>query len=308
MSPNVPASVKARLLNRARSQGEELERFLIRFANERFLYRLGRSKRRGQCILKGAGLLTLWMPDPYRMTRDLDFLAYGPDDAQAIRELIEEVCAVPCTEDGMTFDLSSLEISPIRPDEEYHGQRALFFGYLGTARIRMQIDFGFGDALPQGPEDSEYPTMLEGLPAPNVRVYPRVVSVAEKLEAMVQLGLQNSRMKDFHDVWALSLAFPFDGKLLRDAAAACLERRKTDLSAERPVALTTTFYAVETLQRRWQAYLEKGSFHAPPPLSFEAVGQQVVAFLGPVVESIAVGEVFVRRWEKGGPWVEENAK
>ncbi len=101
MSPDVPASIKARLLNRAKQRGEELELFLVRYACERFLYRLGASALRDQCILKGAGLLTLWMDDPYRSTRDVDLLAFGPSDEASIRVAMKTICAVPCPEDGL---------------------------------------------------------------------------------------------------------------------------------------------------------------------------------------------------------------
>jgi hypothetical protein len=220
MSPDIAASIKARLLNRARTQGSELELVLVRYACERFLYRLGASAARERCVLKGAGLLTLWMDEPYRATRDVDLLAFGSSDDAGIREVMETICAVPCPEDGLRFDLDSLDISPIRTEEEYQGRRAVLRAFLGKARIRIQVDYGFGDAVTPGPEDAEYPTLLDGLPNPRIRTYPRVVTVAEKFQAMVDLGRRNSRMKDFHDVWALSSKFAFDGTALREAVSA----------------------------------------------------------------------------------------
>src|SRR5207249_5738655 len=130
----------------------------------------------------------------------------------------------------------------IRGPEEYPGKRARFVAFLGTARMRVQVDFGFGDALVAGPEEIEYPTMLTGLPAPRLRAYPREASVAEKFEAMVELDIRNSRMKDFHDVWALSGAFAFDGPTLQRATAACFERRGTPWTDGVPRALTPVFY------------------------------------------------------------------
>ena len=165
MSRDLAASVKARLLARAKEQREELERTLVRYAAERLLYRLGASQARERCILKGASLLTVWMPDPYRATRDVDVLSFGPTDDAAIRALVEEICAVPCPDDGLRFDLSEMVIEEIRNTEEYAGKRARFFAFLGTARIRVQMDFGFGDAVIGGPEEIEYPTILDGLPA-----------------------------------------------------------------------------------------------------------------------------------------------
>ena len=221
MSPDIAASIKARLLRQAKAQGEEFERTLARFAAERLLFRLGTSAARERCILKGASLLAVWLPDPYRATRDVDVLASGPQDDDTIRSLIAEICSVACPEDGLRFDLSALVVEAIRAEEKYSGKRARFDAYLGSARIRVQLDLGFGDALAAHPEEIEYPTILETLPAPRLRAYPRETTVAEKFEAMVKLDTRNSRMKDFHDIWALAGAFAFDGSVLRTALAAC---------------------------------------------------------------------------------------
>ena len=166
----------------------------------------------------------------------------------------------------------------------------------------MQVDFGFGDAVTPAPEESEYPTLIQGLPIPRVRAYPRVVAVAEKFEAMVDLGRRNSRMKDFHDVWALSELFPFDGVTLRNAVAKCWERRRTAWTADVPDALTPGFYADPDLQSRWRPYLRAGAFRAPPPASFEEIGEGVRGFLRPVRDSILSDDRFQKHWPAGGPW------
>lgn len=302
MTDNVAASIKARLLNVARRGGEEFELFLVRYASERFLFRLGASPVRDRCILKGAGLLALWMPDPYRATRDLDFLAHGPSDVTAIRTLIATICAVPCAEDGLTFDAGGIQVTPIRIDEEYEGQRVILSARLGTARIRLQIDLGFGDAVVPPPEEADYPTLLPGLPPPQVRAYHRTVSVAEKFEAMVQLGRRNSRMKDFHDVWALSSAFAFDGPTLRRAVVACFERRRVAWTPDAPDVLLESFYTVSDLLTRWRAYLRAGAFQTPPPADFAVIGERVRTFLGPIRMSIVGGSKFARTWKPGGGW------
>jgi Nucleotidyl transferase AbiEii toxin, Type IV TA system len=273
MSPDVAASVRARLLAQAHASGEEFERTLVRFAAERWLFRLGTSAARNRCVLKGASLLTVWLSDPHRSTRDIDLLSFGDADDTAIRALITEVCAIPCSEDGIAFDLSELALEPIRAEEEYAGVRALFWARLGAARIRMQVDVAFGDAITSDPEEIEYPLSLQRLPAARIRAYPRVTTVAEKFEAMVKLGIRNSRMKDFHDVCALATAFAFDGVALRSAVIACFDRRGTPWTAERPAALTPAFYQHEDLQKRWQSYLKSGGILVPPPGRFVEVRQ-----------------------------------
>lgn len=302
MSPDVAASVKARLLNGARARGEEFERTLTRFGDERFLFRLGQSEARDRCILKGAGLLTVWLDEPYRATRDVDLLASGPQDDETIRRLIEIICAVQCPEDGLRFDLSGLTVEPIRAEEEYSGKRARFIAWLGAARITIQVDFGFGDIVVGGPGEIDYPTMLPGLPVSRLKAYPRAASVAEKFEAMVKLGTRNSRMKDFHDIWALSTEFDFDGMELRDAADACFERRRTPWTDETPDVLTTAFYHDSLLQKQWAGYLRSGSVRVAPPARFELIGERIIQFLSLVRERIIARTRFDARWLAGGPW------
>jgi hypothetical protein len=302
MSPDVAASVRARLLTQAKASREEFERTLARFAAERLLFRLGVSSARDRCILKGASLLAVWLSDPYRATRDVDVLLAGPSDDAAIRSLVEEICGVECLEDGLRFDHSELIVETIRPEEEYSGKRARFRAFLGNARIAIQLDLGVGDVMTARPEEIVYPTMLNSLPPPRLRAYPREATVAEKFEAMVTLDTRNSRMKDFHDVWALADAFGFDGPVLQEAIAACFIRRTTPWTDALPRVLTPAFYQMPPLEARWRNYLAAGAILVPPPARFEVIGERMIQFLGPVRSSIVAGEAMETDWPAGGPW------
>jgi len=302
MSSDVAASIRARLLKEAKERGEDFEFTLTRFAVERLLFRVGASKARNRCLLKGASLLSVWLRDPFRATRDVDFLGPGSSDDPAIRSFVAEICAVSCPEDGLRFDLSDLSIQTIRPEDEYAGQRARFRAFLGNARIAVQVDFGVGDAVGIEPEEITFPTLLPALPAPRLRAYPREVAIAEKFEAMINLGTRNSRMKDFHDVWALSGEFAFNGPSLLRAVAASFKRRGTRLDGELPRVLTIAFYQIPDIKIRWRNYLAAGAVLVPPPASFEIIGERIAGFLGPVRESMIANEEFRLRWEPGGPW------
>ena len=302
MSPNVADSIKARLLNEAKGGGIEFELVLVRYACERFLYRLGESGVRDRCILKGATLLALWMKEPYRATRDIDLLAFGESDEETVRTIITTVCSVPCEEDGITFDLDTLRVSRIRDNQRYQGQRANLRARLGTAQIAVQVDFGFGNAVTAVVDEERLPTLIGGVPAPLVRTYPRVATIAEKFETMVQLGTRNSRMKDFYDVWALSETFAFDGAELREAIERCFERRGTAWSQAVPEALTSAFYSSADLQNRWQSYGQDGQLLSSPPSAFEDIGDRIQSFLGPIRRSILAGQPFGMHWPAGGPW------
>ena len=205
---NVGASVRARLLRRSRETGEDFQFLLQRYAAERFLYRLGESAHRENYVLKGAMLLALWGGDFYRPTRDLDFTGYGSSRVDDVRSTIREICAIPVADDGIVFDGEEISIEPIRAHGEYDSLRARFDVRLAGARIRIQIDIGFGNAIQPPPVDTDYSVLLDA-PRPRVRAYPPEAVVAEKLHAMVTLGERNSRYKDFHDVYALSQHLSF---------------------------------------------------------------------------------------------------
>jgi hypothetical protein len=232
----------------------------------------------------------------------VDLLASGPTDDEAIRSLVAEICSVPCPEDGLRFDLADLTIETIRPEDEYAGKRARFRALLGKARIAVQLDIGVGDAVVAEPTEITYPTLLSALAAPRLRAYPREQAVAEKFEAMVKLDIHNSRMKDFHDVWALSGAFAFDGASLQRAVAACFERRGTAWTAEAPRVLTSAFYQIPEIATRWRSYRTAGAVLILPPAQFEDIGERVVQFLRLVRDSIVGGEEFGSNWPPGGPW------
>lgn len=191
---DVGASVRARLLHLARERGDDLQLLLTRYANERLLYRLTRSRHHGSFILKGATLFTLWTGHPHRATRDVDLLGAGDPSEGRMRTIFAEVIDLDVGHDGLVFDAGSLVVGPIREDQEYGGVRVELLARLTAARVRLQIDVGFGDAVTPAPMQVDLPVLLD-FPSPRLLVYPRETVVAEKLDAIVQLGIANSRMK-----------------------------------------------------------------------------------------------------------------
>lgn len=196
---NVAASARQRLLNISRQQGEDFQLILIRYAIERLLYRISKSKYFDQLILKGAMLFQIWSKQSHRPTRDIDFLGCGEHSESRYRRMFEDICMTEVDEDGLKFDMRSIQVSTMKENEKYQGIRITFNAHLGSARIPIQVDIGFGDVITPHPVDIEYPTILE-FRAPRLKSYPRETVVAEKFQAMVALGIANSRMKDFFDI------------------------------------------------------------------------------------------------------------
>jgi hypothetical protein len=189
---------------------------------------------------------------------------------------------------------------PIRDDSEYHGLRIRLEAILGESRIPVQIDVGFGNAIEPPPRLETFATLLDD-PAPRILAYPLEAVVAEKLHAMVVLGDRNSRYKDFYDVCVLAQRFPFDGVRLARAIAATFERRRTEIVAEIPVALTSRFYAENQRAAQWRAYLTRNNLPGAPT-DFGAVGELIQNFLGPLWRELAARQSFTDVWPPGGPW------
>lgn len=264
---NVGASVRQRLLNLARASGQPLELLLTRYALERLLHRLSLSAHRERFVLKGALLLTTWFDEPHRATRDLDLLGYGDPSDESLLAVFREVMGIPC-DDGVSFDIARLQVQPIREELEYGGSRLRTTAALAGARIPVVVDIGFGDAIEPGAEDIELPVLLE-MPSPHLRAYPQETVIAEKVHAMVVLGLANSRMKDYYDVWMLQRGFKIDEARLQRAIAATFARRRTDLPATTPEGLSDAFADDPGKQAQWNAFVRNLS--APGPTLAEVV-------------------------------------
>jgi hypothetical protein len=275
---NLAASIRTRLLAVAKAEKVEFELMLTRFALERLLYRLSISAHREQFLLKGALLFDLWFDEPHRPTRDADFLGFGPADLPTMDATFRDIAAM-AVEDGIIFDPSTVKAREIRKEADYAGIRITLLGTLDGARCPVQADIGFGDTVTPAPEETDYPVLLDDLPAPRLRVYPRYTVIAEKFEAIVSLGIANSRMKDFFDLWVLTRHSELDTAILRRAITATFERRATALPTATPIGLSDEFATDATKQTQWRAFGTKNRLDAPPlPL--------VVAHLRAFLESI----------------------
>jgi predicted nucleotidyltransferase component of viral defense system len=275
---NVGASVRARLLNLAKEGNQPFDLLLTRYVLERLLYRLSQSKHRDRFVLKGAILMTAWLDDPHRPTRDLDLLGFGDPDPEAMIAVFREICAIKA-DDAVRFDTDGLTVDRIRDEQEYGGLRLKTSGTVDGARVPVVVDIGFGDAVVPGVEEMELPVLLDQ-PAPRLRAYPRETVIAEKFQAMVVLGRANSRMKDFHDIWVLKRSFAFKSDVLAAAVAATFARRKTEIPAGRPDALSRAFAEDPLKQRQWEAFLQDVAIK--PPGSLADVLDELADFLMPV--------------------------
>ena len=292
---NPAASVHARLAQRRTKTGEDYNVLLVRFTLERLLYRLSISKHREQFVLKGAMLFALWEPGMHRATRDLDLLGFGRSTPERLADIFRELCNLEVEADGVDFDPRSVRCEDIRAQDEYAGIRVKLRATVGKAVVPLQVDVGFGDALPVAPEEITFPVML-GMAAPKLRAYSRETVVAEKLEAIVKLGMLNSRFKDYFDLHYLAQKFPFDGALLVKSIAGTFARRGTAFPEGLPAGLTPMFGTDPAKIRGWQAFWRKTGPKAAAP-TLEAVIQLLIEFLEPPLDAAAKGKPLTATWK-----------
>lgn len=304
MSPaqpsNLVASVRQRLMNLSKKRGEDFNLILTRYGLERLLYRLAQSRHASDFVLKGAMLFAVWTQEAHRPTRDLDLLSYRDQSGENLATLIRDICQVEVVQDGLIFDISSIRMEEIRENQEYQGQRVQLFAYLGNAKIKVQIDVAFGDVITPHAEEIEYPTLLD-FPSPHIRAYPKESVVSEKLEAIITLGMPNSRMKDFYDVWVISKIFKFEGSALARAIKETFNRRRTPIPKSIPLALSEEFDADRDKTRQWTAFLKRNGL-TEQGTNFTSVISELRTFLIPPLVAAGTGKSLHQLWPQGGPW------
>jgi len=231
---------------------------------------------------------------------DIDLLGNCTNATDETSVIVRDICVVDVEPDGLSFDANSVSAEYITEDADYEGIRLRVRGSLGTARISLQIDIGFADAIVPKPTILEYPTILD-LPAPRLFCYSKESTIAEKFQAMAKLGILNSRMKDFYDIWLMSQEFAFKGNTLAKAVKETFNRRKTEMQDEAIVFLKA-FAAEESKQRQWSGFLRRSNIDEAPSELADVI-TRLDSFLGPIVYAIVSERTFTKNWNAQGPWI-----
>lgn len=297
---DLSASVRQRLLNYAQKANIDFQVVLAQFGFERLLYRLSQSKHAGQFTVKGAMMFLVWAGEQYRPTIDLDLTASREHSGNELKAIFQGICSLAVEDDGLVFLSTPVRVESIRADTEYGGMRVTLEARLGQARIPLQVDIGFGDAITPKARIEEFPALLE-FPAPQLPMYPKETSIAEKYETMVRRGIINSRMKDYYDVWVLAKQFDYDGEILKHAIRATFLRRKTALPKEVPDGLSGGFAEDKTKQNQWNAFVRRTRLKLPCE-DLGIIVAELSVFLVPPSVAACQSKSFDKTWRKGGPW------
>jgi predicted nucleotidyltransferase component of viral defense system len=271
-----PASIRQRLLNVARKKGQVFDVVLVTYGLERLIYRLSISKHQSSFVLKGGMLVALWTADEKRVTRDADFQGYGLASEAHLISAFSEIMREP-VDDGLVFDVDRLNAEPIREVQQYGGTRLKTIANLGKTRIPIVIDIGFGDAMTAPKHMVEYPTLLH-MPSAHIRAYPPETVVAEKFHAIVTLGLVNSRMKDYYDLWAILNSQSIEERKIDEAIQSTFVRRDTNIPTRTPSGLTIQYSKDPLKVQQWSAYTASIDLEG---LSLDKVAYSIWTILGP---------------------------
>ncbi|MGI6393461.1 MAG: nucleotidyl transferase AbiEii/AbiGii toxin family protein [bacterium] len=282
---NAGHSAYSKLLDISKNRKEDFSYILNRYAAERFLYRLSISQYSQKFLLKGASLFLVWKKNSFRVTRDTDLLGIGDYNLDRLIGIFKEICLIETAQDdGIKFLPETIKGLPIRAEMEYGGIRINLDCRLHSAKISLQIDIGFGDIVIPSPEKVNYPVLLD-FEAPVLNAYTRYTVVAEKFEAIVRLGMANSRIKDFYDLWILKNSFEFSSETLEKAIAETFKRRKTEIPNDIPVSFTSKFYDDPQKTAQWKAFVKKIKAETGS-LSFSQIIAEISEFIMPVIRSI----------------------
>lgn len=284
---NLAHSIAQRLLNVSKKDGADNTMVSMRYAAERLLYRIGQSEYAKKFILKGATLFLAWHGHSYRTTKDVDLLGFGKPDTEHLIAIFRELC-LPDTSaiDGLVFLSDSVRARTIQEQQDYPGIRINLRAMLGQGRINLQVDIGFGDAITPKAEKITFPTLLE-LPAPVIMAYPKYTAMSEKFMAMVVLGMENSRMKDFYDICVMFRTMKFNLEILEKAIRATFNARNNALPDEMPVALTEEFSLDKHKTKQWNAFANRSNLSIPVGHLPEVIGE-IRQQLSPVLSRLGI--------------------
>ena len=293
MVKDIAASVRQKLRNLARERQEDFDFVLRQYVMQRLLYRLSQSQYADQFLLKGALLFWVWNENFHRPTRDIDLLTFGENGVPHLVDVFKQVVSLENDDDGLVFDIESVNGIEIKEDTDYTGVRLTGFGNLARARIPFQIDIGYGDIVIPEAVETQLPSFLD-LPPPRLKIYPVYGVIAEKFQTMVNLGLANSRMKDFYDIFVIAHTMDLSGELLSQAVKATFERRKTPITTKPLYLFSNDFTQDKSKHTQWGAFKNNNSLNIKT--DFAETVYEIQNLLEPIYQSIAVQKIFTREW------------
>ncbi len=284
-------SIKNRLYNKSKITGKTMQELLIMYCLERTLYRLSISKYVDKFTLKGGVLLYALFDGNYaRTTADVDLLAEKmPNDVLNMYNVFKEILSVKA-DDPIRYDLESLKVEVITENKKYHGLNVSLLAYLDKTQINISIDIGFDDIIYPSKVKMDYPVILNDY-YPSIYVYSIYSCIAEKFEAIVSLGYDNSRLKDFYDIYVIANSFDLKSNELIEAIKETFHHRNTNYNTI--IVFDNDFMDSATI-KRWNSFVKKKKVMIN--ISLEDTINLIRVLLEPIVEVIKSNQDFSKKW------------
>lgn len=221
-------SMQKKVLNLSRDRGISNEKMLIKYILDRLLYRISISEYLDNFILKGSSLAYVFLQEYSRVTRDIDLLAQNiSNDCETIKKVFKKICSLTCEVDGLLFDLDSITVKPIQSNKKYAGNRVSLVALLGKSKTVIKFDMGYDEVITPGAMLLNYPSLFLNLPATKLYTYNLETVLAEKIETMISREEDNTRMKDYYDIWNIMTHCDYNESLLKRAIKNTCEHRNT---------------------------------------------------------------------------------
>lgn len=285
------SSVLARLKNKAKETGRSYQLCLQLFCQEEFLRKLEKSKYADNFVLKG-GLFIYSITDfDSRVTVDVDFLLRKlPNTPEQIQAILVEIISVDTGNDFITFEIK--DVSPIAVAKKYAGIGASLVAHIKNTRTPFSIDFGVGDVIVPKQEKRAIPTQLDDFDSPTINTYSLETTIAEKLDAILDLMEFSSRMKDYYDIYYLAMHFEFDSDTLTEAMRKTFENRNHHFTMEQ-FNQVMSFGDNESMQKKWQAFVRKIDTKTD---DYSTVLKTIKAFLTEPFAAVVAEKEFAKKW------------
>ena len=254
---NYGKSIRSKLLNVAKNEGIYYQTILTRYFQERLIYRISQTSYRQNFYLKGGALMYAHEKFAARPTLDIDFLGNNiSNNSERIVAAFCEICSFPCEEDGVRYDIEHIRSKNITEFKDYHGVRLSIPVSMDTIAQVLTMDIGFGDIVTPAPIELDYPALLGHLPAAKILAYSLETVVAEKMHAVIDLADQNSRMKDYYDLYQILNTQELDTEVLQEAITKTFENRHTRYNPD-TIFFREDFGANHIMGTRWKMFLKK---------------------------------------------------
>jgi len=286
------ASIKDRLKNKSIATGKTIQELLTAYGLERTILRLSKSKYANNFTLKGGIFLYAVFDGDYsRTTTDIDLLAQKiSNDVEDMKAVFTEIFSLDVG-DPLRYDLDSLDVRPITEFKEYHGINVSVVTYLYRTRIPISIDIGFGDVIVPERIMMDFPVILSD-ETPHIYAYSLCSSIAEKFEAIVSLAYDNSRFKDYYDLYMLMMTHDFAGEEMVEAVRETFGNRHSSLNE---IAAFEDGFSDDSLRRRrWNAFVKKK--RAMLPITLQETIIMIQKFMLPVVDAVKKDSKLEANW------------